>query len=76
MKKFAEYFRDGSKKILNHLPKIKFKLSKDKNYLTDNPDRRCPDLSKSKKLLGYSCKVNTKQGIENYIKFLNYENKY
>ena len=76
VKKFAEYFRDGSKKILNHLPKIKFKLSKDKNYLTDNPDRRCPDLSKSKKLLGYSCKVNTKQGIENYIKFLNYENKY
>ena len=76
VKKFAETFREGSKKILNHDPKIKFKLSNDRYYLTDNPDRRCPDLSKSKKLLGYYCKVNIKQGIENYLKFLKYENKY
>jgi len=76
VKKFAETFRDGSKKILKHDPKIKFKLSKDRYYLTDNPERRCPDLSKSKKLLGYNCKVNIKQGIENYLNFLKYENKY
>ena len=49
------------------MPKIIFKLNKDKYYLIDNPDRRCPDLSKAKKLLGYSCKVNTQKGIDNYL---------
>ena len=47
-----------------------------KQYLADNPERRCPDLSKSQKLLGYYCKVNINQGIKNYLNFLKYENKY
>ena len=70
----AETSSDGSKKILNlMIQKLNLKLSVDRYYLTDNPERRCPDLSKSK-LLGYYCKVNIKQGIENYLNFLKYEN--
>ena len=76
VKKFAKYFSESTKKILNYRPKIIFKLNADADYLTDNPERRCPELSKTKKLLKYSCKVNTKKGIENYLRFLNYENKY
>lgn len=41
--------------------------SDDKDYLTDNPQRRCPDLSKAKALLGYEPKVDLRKGIERLV---------
>ena len=37
--------------------------SLDKDYVTDNPIRRCPDLSKARSLLGYDPKVELEIGI-------------
>ncbi len=42
---------------------VVFKTSEDKNYLTDNPVRRCPDLSKSRRLLGYEPRIMIKEGL-------------
>jgi UDP-glucuronate decarboxylase len=39
----------------------------DKDYLTDNPQRRCPDLSKANTLLGYQPKVDLQTGITRLI---------
>ncbi len=41
--------------------------SDDKDYLTDNPQRRCPDLSKANTLLGYQPKVDLQAGITRLI---------
>ena len=38
-------------------------VSKDKAYLTDNPQRRCPDISKAKKQLGYNPTVSLANGL-------------
>ncbi|MEW6246155.1 MAG: NAD-dependent epimerase/dehydratase family protein [Nitrospirota bacterium] len=43
--------------------------SSDKEYLTDNPQRRCPDLSKAKTLLGYQPKVDLQTGISRLIEW-------
>lgn len=43
--------------------------SSDKEYLTDNPQRRCPDLSKAKTLLGYEPKVDLQVGISRLIEW-------
>lgn len=43
--------------------------SNDKDYLTDNPQRRCPDLSKAKTLLGYQPKVDLQTGIGRLIEW-------
>lgn len=45
------------------------KQSDDREYLTDNPQRRCPDLSKSKALLGYEPKVDLETGIRRQIEW-------
>jgi len=37
--------------------------SNDREYLTDNPSRRCPSISKAKRLLGYNPKVGLEDGI-------------
>ena len=38
--------------------------SNDKEYLTDNPSRRCPSISKAKKLVGYEPKVELEDGLK------------
>jgi dTDP-glucose 4,6-dehydratase/UDP-glucuronate decarboxylase len=42
---------------------IEHQQSIEKNYLTDNPQRRCPDLTKSKKLLAYYPSVHLQEGL-------------
>ena len=37
--------------------------SPDAQYLTDNPQRRCPDITKAKQRLGYQPKVSLKEGL-------------
>lgn len=43
--------------------KIIFKNSTDTNYLKDNPNRRCPDITKAKNMLGYSPKIDLEAGL-------------
>ena len=48
---------------------IRFKQSADQSYLTDNPQRRRPDLTKARTLLGYSPRVSLEQGLERILKW-------
>lgn len=41
----------------------------DPDYLTDNPRRRCPDLTKIRESIGWSPKVSLREGIERTIRF-------
>jgi UDP-glucuronate decarboxylase len=43
---------------------IEFGQSNEADYLTDNPQRRCPDLTKARTLLNYEPKVNLETGLE------------
>lgn len=42
-------------------------VSKEKDYLTDNPQRRCPVIERAKKELAYHPEVNVKDGLERVI---------
>lgn len=46
---------------------IKFENNKDENYNTDCPKRRCPNISKARKLLGYDPKISIEYGIKKTI---------
>jgi len=45
-----------------HLP-IRFETSEDRDYLSDNPQRRCPDLTKLKTLGGWKPEVKVREGL-------------
>jgi dTDP-glucose 4,6-dehydratase len=49
--KVREHFENAPKIIFEPLPQ-------------DDPKQRCPDISKAKKLLGWSPKVNLKEGLD------------
>lgn len=43
---------------------INHKVSQDKHYLTDNPQRRCPDLTRLRSRFGWAPKISLSQGLE------------
>jgi dTDP-glucose 4,6-dehydratase/UDP-glucuronate decarboxylase len=45
--------------------------SDDKEYLIDSPKRRCPSISKAKKLLGYTPKVKLEDGLRRTLTWYN-----
>ena len=44
--------------------KLIFKLSADKEYLTDNPNRRCPTIDKARDHLGYNPTIGIDEGLK------------
>jgi len=52
------------KKTIDKSIKIKIEKSSDPNYIVDNPQRRCPDLSKISELVNYKPKIRFENGIE------------
>jgi dTDP-glucose 4,6-dehydratase/UDP-glucuronate decarboxylase len=43
--------------------KVVYQASQEADYLTDNPNRRCPNISKARNLLGYSPSVSLEEGL-------------
>jgi len=46
---------------------LEYRQSEEADYLIDNPERRCPDLTKAKNLLGYHPKVELKAGLKKML---------
>jgi UDP-glucuronate decarboxylase len=74
VKEFAELFNKEGKSIFDYKGKISFKKSDDKDYMTDNPNRRCPDLTKARTILNYDPTVIVNDGIKRYLEFLHINN--
>ena len=70
VKDFALLFKSVAKDVVNYKGKVIYSESKDLEYMTDNPNRRSPQITKAKTILGYSPKVSIKEGIKRYLKFL------
>jgi dTDP-glucose 4,6-dehydratase/UDP-glucuronate decarboxylase len=43
--------------------------SEDPEYVTDNPQRRCPDLEKVKEMVGWSPSVSLREGMERTLRY-------
>jgi nucleoside-diphosphate-sugar epimerase len=56
-----------AKSYLNYDRSIIYEISDDVNYLVDNPNRRCPDISKARQFLGYQPLVNLDEGLLNSL---------
>ncbi len=73
IKELANIYAKASSKILNFTPQLKFGTSSDKNYLTDNPNRRCPIITKARQKLAYKPKILVDEGVARFLEFLKIE---
>ena len=39
--------------------------------MTNNPQRRCPDITKARNILGYAPEIEVEQGVERFLNFIN-----
>ena len=71
---FAELFLKNAREVYDYKGKVEFKISTDKEYMTDNPNRRCPVIDKAKQVLNYQPSIYVDEGIGRYLKFLKINN--
>lgn len=66
----ADLYKKIAGDLFGYKGKIVYETHKDKDYLTDNPNRRCPNITKAKNLLGYEPRIHVEKGITRYLKYL------
>ena len=71
---FAGLFVKNAREVYDYKGKVEFEISQDKDYMTDNPNRRCPVINKAKEVLGYDPSIHVDEGIGRYLKFLKINN--
>lgn len=69
----ARIYQAAAAEILDADIGIEFERSEDSDYLSDNPNRRCPNIDKARRILGYEPTTLVDEGIRRYLSFLKAE---
>ena len=73
VRELAEIYRTVGQEEFGYQGKVHYEKSADPEYLTDNPNRRCPIIKKAREKLGYEPTVAVHDGVRRYLKFLKHE---
>ena len=63
VRQLAEMVITTARELFDYQGKLIFKVSDDKEYLTDNPNRRCPVIDKARQHLGYDPSIQIEEGL-------------
>lgn len=64
VRQLAEHVIETARDLFDYQGELVFKTSDDKEYLTDNPNRRCPIISKAKEHLQYKPTIQLAEGLK------------
>jgi UDP-glucuronate decarboxylase len=70
VKEFANLYVKNAKEIFGYTGKATFGQSDDADYMTDNPNRRCPVIDKARDLLNYDPRIYVDEGVGRFLEFL------
>ena len=68
--KLAEIYQKAGREIFGYTGATRFAVSEDKEYLANNPNRRCPVIDKARNLLHYNPRVNVEEGVRYFLKYI------
>ena len=63
MRDLAERVATLGSELFGYSGNVSHQTSDDRAYLTDNPNRRCPDITKARTTLGYEPEVTLDEGL-------------
>ena len=66
----AEIYRQAGAEIMGYKGDVKYQVSVDKEYLTNNPQRRCPSIDKARRILGYCPEILVEEGVRRFLTFI------
>jgi len=64
IRELANRVTDIGRRLFNYQGEVVFQKSEDKDYLVDNPQRRCPKIDKARAHLGYDPQIDIDTGLE------------
>lgn len=65
----AEIYQRVGNEVFGYTGKIVYAKSHDAHYLTNNPQRRCPNIDKARKLLGFNPSILVEEGVKRSLLF-------
>lgn len=66
----AEYYVEVGREVFGYTGKVVYATSEDKDYLTNNPQRRCPNIDKARRILHYSPSISVGEGVKRFLSFI------
>lgn len=66
----ASLYKKVGNMLFGYDKNIIYKTHEDKDYLTDNPKRRCPNIDKAKTVLNYHPSIGLEEGLRRYLLYL------
>ncbi len=66
----AEIYVTVGKDIYGYTGKVVYSTSEDKQYLTNNPQRRCPNIDKARSILNYNPSIGVEEGVRRFLTFI------
>lgn len=70
VRELAEIYTAAGKDIFGYKGNVIYNVSEDKEYLTHNPERRCPDITKAREKLHYNPSIEAEEGVRRFLTFI------
>ena len=70
IKELADIYVKEGKEIFDYKGKVVYNISEDKDYLTNNPERRCPNINKARTILNYDPSIEVYEGVKRFLTFI------
>jgi len=68
--RLAEIYKDAGLEVFGRNTKIVKGSSGDDHYLTHNPERRCPDITKARKNLIFNPSIKVEEGVKRFLQYI------
>ncbi|MBR4375924.1 MAG: NAD-dependent epimerase/dehydratase family protein, partial [Spirochaetia bacterium] len=75
IRQLADIYINAGKEVFGYKGKAIFGTSSDKEYLNNNPNRRCPNIDKARKLLGYDPQISVEDGVRYFLEYIKESSK-
>jgi len=70
---FSRIYQAAGAEIFGYQGAVHHETSDDPDYMTDNPNRRCPVIEKARATLGYNPQIKVEEGVRRFLTFLKHE---
>lgn len=70
VKTLADIYAEAGRDLLGYGGKVILAKAAEKNYLVNNPQRRCPDIKKARRILHYAPDIEVRDGVTRFLRFL------
>lgn len=70
VRELAEIYRRVGREVCDYRGEIRLAAQPEQAYLTDNPNRRCPNIEKARRLLGFHPRILVDEGVRRFMSFV------